>query len=768
MPPRTPGTQGNLPAELTQFVGRGREIDEIRQLLPESRLVTLTGIGGVGKTRLAIKVAEEVQRAFDDGVWLVEFGKVREPELIAGTVVSALKLPGQLTRSPLEPLIEFVTTRHLLLVFDNCEHLVDAIASLAESLLRAAPRLRILATSREPVGIGGEVVIPVSPLAIPGDERSPSLRAMLRCDAVALFVDRARSAVPGFELTEDSKVTVARICRRLEGLPLPIELTAARLRAMSPEQILQRLTDRYRLLTGGGRAVPSRQQTLRQCIDWSYDLLTDRERELWARATVFAGGFELDAAEAICGEGLDPGDVLDLVGSLVDKSVLVREACGDVVRYRMLETVREYGLERLHGIGGDTTMRRRHRNWFERLALRAYSGWVGPNQLEWIERLNREQSNLRAALEFCLDESGEVGSAERIAVALYEYWIARQRFSEARYWFGRTLERSSGATLEHLAALCADTLLAAMQADFTSGAERLEQARLLAEGSGEELFGAYVDGASGFLSLFSGDFAGAVTHLEHAVPVFESSGDVLHHVSSLLGLGAACGLLQESDRATACRKQALALTRERGESIYRSYAISQLAYETVERGDLERGAVLVKESLRLAQMLDDRKVVAADLASLALVAAEQRQAERAAVLVGATVSVGESAGGQAATIVELFGHHSRAKKYAARALGQRTYAAMVRRGQDLDIDEAIAYALEEQASAQQHGTVAMAVLTRREKQIAELIAEGLTNRAIAEKLVISPRTAAGHVEHILSKLHFTTRAQVAAWVVGQQ
>ncbi|NEW44208.1 ATP-binding protein [Nocardia cyriacigeorgica] len=768
MPPRTPGTQGNLPAELTQFVGRGREIDEIRQLLPESRLVTLTGIGGVGKTRLAIKVAEEVQRAFDDGVWLVEFGKVREPELIAGTVVSALKLPGQLTRSPLEPLIEFVTTRHLLLVFDNCEHLVDAIASLAESLLRAAPRLRILATSREPVGIGGEVVIPVSPLAIPGDERSPSLRAMLRCDAVALFVDRARSAVPGFELTEDSKVTVARICRRLEGLPLPIELTAARLRAMSPEQILQRLTDRYRLLTGGGRAVPSRQQTLRQCIDWSYDLLTDRERELWARATVFAGGFELDAAEAICGEGLDPGDVLDLVGSLVDKSVLVREACGDVVRYRMLETVREYGLERLHGIGGDTAMRRRHRNWFERLALRAYSGWVGPNQLEWIERLNREQSNLRAALEFCLDESGEVGSAERIAVALYEYWIARQRFSEARYWFGRTLERSSGATLEHLAALCADTLLAAMQADFTSGAERLEQARLLAEGSGEELFGAYVDGASGFLSLFSGDFAGAVTHLEHAVPVFESSGDVLHHVSSLLGLGAACGLLQESDRATACRKQALALTRERGESIYRSYAISQLAYETVERGDLERGAVLVKESLRLAQMLDDRKVVAADLASLALVAAEQRQAERAAVLVGATVSVGESAGGQAATIVELFGHHTRAKKYAARALGQRTYAAMVRRGQDLDIDEAIAYALEEQASAQQHGTVAMAVLTRREKQIAELIAEGLTNRAIAEKLVISPRTAAGHVEHILSKLHFTTRAQVAAWVVGQQ
>ncbi|MFD4432548.1 ATP-binding protein [Nocardia sp. NPDC058497] len=751
---------------MTQFVGRGREIGEVRHMLSESRLVTLTGIGGVGKTRLAIRVAEEVRRAFDDGVWLVEFGKVREPELVAGAVASALKLTGRTAQPPLELIVEHIASRHLLLVFDNCEHLVDAIAVVTESLLRAAPGLHILATSREPVGIGGEVVVPVPPLTVPGAERSPSLRAMLRCDAVALFVDRARSAVPGFELTEDSKIAVARICRRLEGLPLPIELTAARLRAMSPEQILQRLTDRYRLLIGGGRAAPTRQQTLRQCVDWSYDLLTDRERELWARVTVFAGGFELDAAEAICGEGLEPGDVLDLVGSLVDKSVLIREAYGVRVRYRMLETLREYGRERLRAGGAEQALRRRHRNWFGRLALRAYTEWIGPNQLEWIDQLNREQSNLREAMEFSLTEPDEAESAERIAVTLYEFWVARQRVSEARYWLGRVLARTGGLRLEHIAALCADTALAALQTDTKSGAERIEQARVLVEGSGDELLCAYVDGASGVLGLFCGDPPGAVTQLERAVPAFEAHGDLLHQVSALLALGAACSLSQDMDRAVACQEQVLALTTAHGESVYRSYALAQLSYMAVDRGDLEAGAPLVKESLRHSRAIDDWTVVASCLATLAFVAAEQHQAARAAVLVGAAMSVGESVGGQTAKILEVFRHYDQAQQFALRALGRRAFEAALHRGRDLDIDAALAFALEERPPATEEPPAAMAALTRREKQIAELIAQGLTNRAIADKLVISQRTAAGHVEHILSKLHFTTRAQVAAWVVA--
>ncbi|MDG3012937.1 hypothetical protein G4X40_22645, partial [Rhodococcus sp. D2-41] len=373
MPLATEGMLGNLPAELTLFVGRRREASEVRGLLSGSRLVTLTGIGGVGKTRLSVHVAQEVGRAFDDGVWMVELGKVREPELVPEAVASALRLRGQAAQSPMELLVDFVGSRNLLLVLDNCEHVIDAAAGLAEVLLKSAPRLRVLATSREPLGIGGETVVAVPPLSVPDPAVSSSVRAMLRCDAVGLFVERARSAVPGFELTEASKGTVATICQRLEGLPLPIELTAARLRAMSVEQILERLTDRYRLLTRGSRGAPSRQQTLRQCVDWSYDLLSVRERELWARLSVFAGGFELEAAEQICGDGHGPGDVLDLVSSLVDKSILIREDIGGAIRYRMLETLREYGRERLRGGGGELGVRRAHRDWFERLALRAHT-----------------------------------------------------------------------------------------------------------------------------------------------------------------------------------------------------------------------------------------------------------------------------------------------------------------------------------------------------------------------------------------------------------
>ncbi|MFD4433979.1 ATP-binding protein, partial [Nocardia sp. NPDC058497] len=457
--------------------------------------------------------------------------------------------------------------------------------------------------------------------------------------------------------------------------------------------------------------------------------------------------------------------VLDLVGSLVDKSILIREAYGVRVRYRMLETLREYGRERLRADGAEQALRRRHRDWFERLALRAYTQWMGPRQLEWIDRLNREQPNLREALEFSLTEPDEVASAERIAVALYEFWVARQRASEARYWLGRALERTGGATLEHIAALSADTILAAMQTDIQSGSARIEQARSLA--GGDEVFGAYVNGAGCLLALFSGDFAGAVTQCEQALPVFEAAGDVLHQVSVLLALGAACGLLQDTDRAAACQEQVLAITTALGESVYRSYALSQLAYTTVERGDLERGAVLVQESLRHSRGIDDLSVVASGLATLAFVAAEQRHAQRAAVLVGAAMSIAESVGSQAVTILEMFGHRHQAQESATRVLGQRAVDAALRRGHDLGIEEALAYALEEDPAATEELPAAMAALTRREKQIAELVAQGLTNRAIAEKLVISQRTAAGHVEHILSKLHFTTRAQVAAWVVTQ-
>jgi predicted ATPase len=337
MPPPVRAKAGNLPLELTSFVGRRREVTEVRRLLSVSRLVTLTGVGGVGKTRVALRVAADLRRLFDDEVWLVDLSTLQDPTLLGHTVAATLGLREQPARPPVVVLAEYLGGRQLLLVLDNCEHLVDACAVLSEALLRTCPDLRILATSREPLGIDGEATLHVPPLSVPDPERPPALRGLSRYGAVTLFTDRAAAVLPEFALTEDNQVAVVRICHRLDGLPLAIELAAARLRSLSADQILHRLTDPYRLLTSGSRSAPARQQTLRSCIEWSYDLCSAPERTLWPRLSVFAGGFELDAAEGICGGDLAPADLLDLVASLVGKSILIREGHGAVVRYRLLE-----------------------------------------------------------------------------------------------------------------------------------------------------------------------------------------------------------------------------------------------------------------------------------------------------------------------------------------------------------------------------------------------------------------------------------------------
>ncbi|MFF2028170.1 ATP-binding protein, partial [Streptomyces sp. NPDC058171] len=315
-------TTGKLPLELTSFVGRRHELTEAKNLLAGSRLVTLAGIGGVGKTRLAMRIASAVQREYSDGVRLVELGELRDGSSLVDAVAAAVGVRDHSATPLREVLLEHLAAQELLLVLDNCEQVVDAVAELAGPLLRVSPRLRMLATSREPLGIGGEAVLRVPPLAVPDPERHPSLRELPKYDAVSLFVERGAAAVQGFALTEDNAVAVAGICHRLDGLPLPIELAAARLRAMSPEQILERLTDRYTLLTRGSRSAPTRQQTLRLCIDWSFELCTAGEQLVWGRVAVFAGSFELDAAERVCGADLDPGELLDTLTSLVEKSIL--------------------------------------------------------------------------------------------------------------------------------------------------------------------------------------------------------------------------------------------------------------------------------------------------------------------------------------------------------------------------------------------------------------------------------------------------------------
>ncbi len=473
---------GNLPAELTSFVGRRDELAEVRRLLAGSRLVTLTGVGGVGKTRLALRAAAELRRSFPGGVWLVRLDQLREEALVAQAVAGALGLQDRADYSPEAALAGYLAGRQLLLVLDNCEHLVDAAAKLADQLLRAAAGLRVLATSREALIIDGEMVLPVPPLPVPEAGQPLTAAELGVFPAVRLFAERAAQVVPGFTVTEANQAAVAGICRRLEGLPLAIELAAAQTRVLSPEQVDARLGDRLGLLTRGGRARPARQQTLRASIGWSYELCGPAERLLWARLSVFAGGFELDAAESICADHqLAAGQVLDLLAALAGKSVLTAEHGQGVARYRLPEPLREYGQERLHESGQDTALRRRHRDWHEQLARRADTGWLSPQIADWTARLFREHANVAAALDFCQAEPGEAEAGLRIAmhVWLLYYWGAGH-VSEGRYRLGQALARAREPTVWRARGLLLAGFLAAIGGDRGAARPLLEQGTGLA------------------------------------------------------------------------------------------------------------------------------------------------------------------------------------------------------------------------------------------------------------------------------------------------
>ncbi|KXF56488.1 LuxR family transcriptional regulator [Rhodococcus sp. SC4] len=763
---RVRGRSGNLPSELTSFVGRRREMTDARRLLTVTRLLTLTGIGGVGKTRLALRIAVDAQRAFDDGVWLVELGELQDETLVTDAVTAALALRDPTTRPALETLLGYFRDRRVLLVLDNCEHLVDAVARMADALLRACPELRILATSREPLGIGGEMVMRVPPLTVPDPDRQPSLQGLPRYEAVTLFTDRAVAAVPEFGLNEGNQGAVAGICQRLDGLPLPIELAAVRLRAMSAEQILQRLTDRYRLLTAGVRGAPSRQQTLRLCIDWSYELCSAQEQELWGRLAVFAGGFELDAAESICAGQLSAEYLLDLVAALVDKSILIREEAGAVVRYRLLETLREYGREKLQETGEYAALRRRHRDWYQQLALRAETEWISSRQQDWIARLEREQPNLREALQFCLTVPGDIagGTGLQIAGALYPFWLSRGLLSEGRLLLERVLASpSEPPTPERVKCLYAASVLAGVQGDLSAVSALVEEARVLAERIDSAPARAISIHAAGRLAVRSGDLPNAVMYFESVLGEFRAEGDILRQVECLLGLALACGLLGDTARAVACHQEVLAITELHGESVHRAYSLWALGL-AMRPSDAGQGTTLLEQSLRLARSVDDPLGSALSVEALAWVAADEHRPKRAAVLMGAAEALRLTVGSSTVIVPNQLAYHEECERLTRRALGEHAFEAEVRHGRAMGSDAAIAYALDEKLEAQ---ASAATVLTRREREVAELVAKGLTNRAIADKLVIAQRTAQGHVEHVLAKLGFTSRTQIAAWIVEQ-
>lgn len=755
------------PAEATSFVGRRRESAEVKRLLSLSRLVTLTGAGGVGKTRLAGRTATTLERVFSDGVWMVELASLDKPELLTTTVMEALKIRDWSGRPPLDVLIEHLQDKHMLLVLDNCEHLHNECAFLAENLLRSAPRLRILATSRQVLGIAGEQTLPVPPLPLdhrtsPGD--APTARVT---EAVQLFADRARAVLPEFTVTEANQEAVELICRRLDGLPLAIEMAAARLRGLSVEQVLERLDDRFRLLTRGSRAVLPRHQTLRALMDWSHQLCGRQERAVWARMSVFSGGCDLEAVEEVCsGDGVERSDVVDVVAALVEKSIVSREEEAGRVRYRLLETIRQYGRERLAESGREAEARRRHGDHYRRLAAEADARLFGPDQVAWLSKLQVEHSNLRTALEHYLSDRSDRHAALGMVADLLYHWITSYFLTEGRHWTDRALDRAPATGEPRARALWCNSWLAIIQGDLDTAAAMLDESKVIGERLGLEHVLGYVAIFSGMVAMGRQDVKTAIVLYQEGIDRHTLTGDPVGHVLALVRLSLAYSYLGQTAAAVSLGEEGLAICDAHGETWHRSYTMMALGVERWLEGDPARAAALEQDSLRANRTLEDPFGMGLNLEVLAWVAATEGRHALAASFLGIVQALWKALGAPLSGYGHLVRYHDACEDEVQRALGPSRYLKELQRGLEMPFEEGVAYALGETPAAgtrsSDPGT--SSPLTPRETQIAGLVAEGASNKEIAAGLVISTRTVEGHIEHIMNKLGFNSRVQIASWL----
>ncbi|MGH2587895.1 MAG: ATP-binding protein [Dehalococcoidia bacterium] len=623
-----PGLPSNLPAPLTSFVGRQRELATLRRVMGSTRLLTLTGVGGCGKTRLALELAGELLWAYPHGTYLVDLASLADQSLVPQTVATAFGVPNTEGQPPITVLRDVLRRRHLLLVLDNCEHLLGACAVLVETLLRACPHLEVVATSREPLGISGETLWRVPPLSLPNQTTD-----VAAADAVQLFVERARQHRPDFSLTQVNESAVAEICRHLDGIPLAIELAAARVKALSVEQIAVRLADRFRLLTGGSRTALPRHQTLRAALDWSHDLLTGVERALLRRLSVFAGGWTLEAAEIICDDS-DKGEgqrqkrssetspsVLDILTQLVDKSLVVAEQPGGAVRYRLLETVRQYAAEQLDDVeesGEGAAIRRRHLAWCVSQAEGAEAAIRGPYEPAWLARLEQEHDNLRAALAWSLAQ-GQAEPVLRLAAALSHFWDLHGHLDEGQRWLAVALAAGEGASAalrakaEHGAGMLAYTRgdFAAARA-FHEYSLRLYRELKVRQGIAE------AQGWLGMIALRSGEHAAANTLFEASLALRRRLGDRpgIAVVQDMLGVLR----LREGDYAAAQAlfEASLALQRELENADGIANTLENLATVVGEQGDTERQVALLEEALTRYRVLGSKGGVALVLGHLGI------------------------------------------------------------------------------------------------------------------------------------------------------
>jgi predicted ATPase/DNA-binding SARP family transcriptional activator len=749
----------NLPLPLTSFIGREDQIAEIEQWLAASRLVTLTGSGGCGKTRLALEVATMVLEAYPEGAWFIELAPLADPALVPQTVATALGVRESPGHPLTETLEEYLRPRQVLLVLDNCEHLGGACARLAEALLRSSPRLRILTTSREALAIPGEMAYRTPSLSLPLSVESGTLRVerptqaapsdlptlnpqpptLMQYEAVRLFMERATAARPAFRLTEANAPVVAEVCRRLDGLPLAIELAAARVKVLSVEQIAARMEDLFRLLTGGRRTALPHQQTLRATLDWSYALLSEPERTLLCRLSVFAGGWTLGAAEAVCaGESDDAWELLDLLTSLVDKSLVTYDDAGSEGRYRLLETVRQYARDRLLEAGEGPAVWQRHHDWCLALAKETEPKLYGPEPAEGLDRLEREHDNLRAALAWTVAQGqGEAGL--RLGGALWQYWHVRGYWTEGRerlaellalpgaaartaarawalqiagelaygqgeYGAARALFEESLAIKRELGdkqgitwSLCWLGIAARDQGDYGAARALLEESLAIFRELGQKGGIAWSLNSLGLLVHFQGDYGAARALLEENLAIVRGLGNKEGIAWSLLRLGEVADGQGEYGAARAFLEESLAISRELGDKGGIARSLGSLGRVAGDQGDYGAARALLEESLAIFRELGHKREIAMNLEGLAAVAVAEAQSERAVRLFGAAEGLREAIGAPLPPADRA--EHNRSVAAARTALGEEAFAAAWAEGRALSLEAAISYALEACADA---------------------------------------------------------------------
>jgi len=759
-----------LRGELTEFVGRRAELVLVRQALGSARLLTLIGPGGIGKTRLAIEAASSARRAFSDGMGLAELSGLRDPALLVPEVARSLGLADKSARWAVASLSDRLASRRVLLVLDQCEHLADACAVMADALLRACPGLRIVATSRHVLRVAGEVTVVVPPMAVPTDCSSAAPEELLCYEAVRLFADRAAAVLPGFAVDMENGATVAAVCRALDGIPLAIELAAVRMRSLSPQQVLARLDQRFQLLSGGGPADQPHHRTLQAALEWSYSLLTEAEQAMWRQMSVFAGSFDLDAAEAVCaGEGIAARSVMDLVDGLVAKSILSHAAGNAKARYRLLGTIGEFGLQKLRAEGNEQPFRARHRDWYTALAARREA--FGLRRAEWITDLDTDHENLRAAIEFCVSDLREVAAGAALACHLWRYWETHGHLTEGRRIMAALLERLDETAEVRPQALWVAGFLALVQGDAAGARALLEAALAAARQAGDDQSVAYASGFLGYAMHWLGEEDQGHALAENALALHQRSGDQVGVVLAQMQIGFIHLCAGEAPSAADWFGECARTCQSSGNTWYHAYARWGLGVAALLMADHGAAAGPVRAALDSMRKLDDPMGVVLCLDALAWIAVAHDQAPRALTLRAAADAAWAAI--PATPQPALRKHHDAALAAARDAVTESAFAAAVAKGAAMSRAQAIAYALGEPARPKARSGTGLAPahpgrLTHREQDVAMLVARGLSNGQIAGELVISARTVETHVQHIMDKLGVGTRAQIAAWSAAER